>query len=536
MSTQLSGPEGPLYLDTHAVRLLVDRAPAHGDVDFEVDPAHIGPFSATFRAGKPASTGEITLEAERDDPNRYASASSENAIARDDRLLLEYRLTDDGPVGAGEGAAGGGPAGDWHTLGDWLVDSQPKIETGGKGSRPTVSLSLVDYVWGVLRMRNAFYGAEDEPIAGGTTDGDGEDSHLNSILDRHCPEINRESIATIAATTDYAAHGLKCDRVVEDLAADAANSVGGIQYFSRGRRLFFEPTERLPRPFADESDPFGPADVANDASSQGDGSLVNVVRVDGGIDVENVGDSQEQVDRVVRANANERQITRVQIAKTQVPAVEIYTRGDAESDDGLRVRLQPSNSAGIGPIDPDNTDADYVTSPVRKVALDDDGFTRFRLATQSETQINATEAWLIIDSEGPEGYQIGVRDNGDGSYTPAYRIHFAKPIIDVRPDAKSLSRHLRHEKHVQDDGLGTTNAVEARSKRELAKAASNARVLSPGTAFSRRAHELRVGDLVPVYWPEHRAVGDMMVRERTISGSGLTVNTELELIGTGALA
>lgn len=533
-------PRGPLRLARGTGRIAVLRPPSHDQVAFDIPAGDVNKIDVKERAGKPADTGTVELD---DYGGKYSEVTSEFALRMDDRLVFQVGF-EGSTIGMGEGPMGVGPMGSWQTRGDWIVTDPPEIEAEGQGG--TITLSCMDFVWGILQERRAFYREEDAPIAGVTpTQGDGEESHLNRILDREADEIDRSQIMQVDKRIDYQASSRPLTDVVDDLSQQLAVAEGSAIAYGDGKSLVFQTHDRLPRPFSGTDpntgiayEPFGPIDFMGSANSAGDGKgIVNWVRVDGGIDSDNIDlNPNESFDRYEEVSETQQRSTQITVRKSQIPKIQIWTRGDIDSDNsGLRVRVQPSNEAGTGPIDPGDTNSDIVSSAAREIAISDEDWTIFPLPGGVQHAVAERNPWLIVDTTGEDPYEIGV--SADGS--PMYRIFFSKPIVATAQSDRSLNTYLRHEQFEQDDSLSTIPSTRERANALVSRRPFPVRVVEV-TAASPRAHSLRVGDIIDIEYPRLR-VGieepqEMVVVGRQTTYSGKHVNTTLEMTGIGALS
>jgi hypothetical protein len=523
-------------------KLLVDHPPNHGDPDFWIPANDLLSVEVRERSGEPADTGSLIID---NRGGKYTLQDRRLQPRRDDRLVLRVatdQTASDEPFGAD--AFGDGVFGGWLTAGEWLIDSVPERDLDGYDSE--LDFDITDYVWGRLQRQRATYKDTDTPIAGSS------EAHLDTILEREFgTDVAREYVEPISERIDYASHELPISRIVRDLTDQAARERGGAVAFGRRNQLHFRELDGLRRPLSGsvpESWSRGQQpvtieeDFAGTAGAGGDGDEpINRVRVDGGLDTENVGDRNEpgQDERsFVQITDSNPVIAQVATRKSIVPTIEIYTRGDGTSGDGLRVRLQAPNSDGTGPVAPEDTDSDLIpASGPRKVALDDDGWTDFPFATENAF-INVREPFLIIDARGADGYRIAVDESG----RPAYRMHFAKQVVAVVADGRASDHQLPREAHIADDSIPTQAAARDRGEAYLARKARQCETVTPGRAKSYRAHRLRVGDVVSFAGTGFSILdmtGEHMVAERTVryggDGRQHRLDTDIEFVGLDAL-
>lgn len=434
----------------------------------------------------------------------------------------------DGAFGAGAGVTGG-----W--IATLLVEDWQIIEHGPQQS--DLVLETADWVYGRLEKEVPFVGLENRPISGASN------AIVNEILTEYAPEIDQSALSSIPEIADYYTNGTKTVReALDDVAKIAAQLHGPVVQSSYAGALIFEPIENLS--FATD-EPMGATTSGSGSARAGrprdrdfgqwstaseSQNMVNSVRVTGGIDDEgNVDDEQTTVSDYVTVTSNDYVTAQVQTRKSELSTIFVYTYGGNVSEDGIRVRLQASNSAGDGPIRPDSESSDIVTGSRRKVALDPDGWTKFNMGQHDIPERNP---WLIIDSDGETGHQIGVDSNG----VPAYRVLFPKPITAEVTDPASQSEYGVFSKHITNKSLVTQAAVRNKANAVIEDGKTPTTTIGPLSCESLQAHGLEVGQLVKLDRPELRATGAHLVvkKESDYSAEDGRLSTTVELAGAGS--
>lgn len=494
------------------VRLAVSTAPDHSGVDYYIETPYVEEIKASERAGEPADTGTIVVD---NSSGRFTLKHDHDPPGIDDKITVLTQPTGYAR-GHGVGPMGAGPMGDYKRVGTYLVVDQEISSTGPTES--SITLDVEDYVYGILGNRQVYAYAEDNQLVAGHAD-----AHLNQIIEGFAPQIKVGGVPELHPQTEYAAHAKSLKTVVEELAGMVANEYGAAVHYGRGNRLYLNELGTTD-PVTDTA--LTRRDFQGEFSSSVEArQLVNQLRVDGGRDEDNVADAQETVDHFEHASDTSRITVRLDTPKPELPQIEVYTNGDGESPDGLRVRLQRDDGTDSGPIAPANTEYDLISSSARKVALSLDGWTTFKLGDHDAFE---RAPWLIVDSPGAEGYDVGVDANG----VPAFRAYFSKPIVASIPDGQSLQQYLRHDGHIRDEAIRTTRAARDRARSTLARHGLPERRFAPGSAASQRAHDLRAGDVAPLDFPLHQIDGDHVVASRTVKyQSDNRIQTELEFAG-----
>lgn len=537
-------PRGPLRIAKGGAQLLVYQSPSHDEPDFYVPPNDILSVTVKERSGESADTGSITIDNYK---GKYTKASSDYRLGMDDRIVFRALMAGRQRA-AGEGPAGVGLPDGWMTVGDWILTSPPTIDSTGPESR--IEFDVMDYVWGILRERVVSYNGSDAPIAGERA-GQEEVPHLNRLLKRKCPRIQTDQIGRFPTRIDFNARGLTMAEVVERLAGHAAVGRGSCVTYPNGRDLVFSTIESLPRPLQNENgsidSPLGGDDFIGDIkSSPTDEKVINSVRVDGGIDDENIEQNpNEDFDHYEPVSQTNPLTAQLYVRKSQIPKIQIWTKGPIEADEEtgditseLRVRIQAPNPDGTGPIDIFDTASDITASTPREIAISIDDWTRFLFPQGEDHIVNDIRPWMIIDTTGEAQYEVGV----DAESTPLYRVHYSKPIIAVDQNNESLGQYLPHERLIEDRGLMTRRAARERALEAANRNPFPERTIE-GQAATERAHNLNVGDVVPFYWPLHQIGLDTadeddiyeeyLVVSRTVNYENRLLQTSIELQSSG---
>ncbi|MWG34814.1 hypothetical protein [Halomarina oriensis] len=411
-------------------------------------------------------------------------------------------------------AYGSGLFGGYGSLWTGMVRSQTPERAGPQDA--TLDIESQDWVFAKCGFAQVYDAFEDAPICLPEEDPNAESAIVNTLLRREAPAIDRSLLGRCETVTDEFSNGQNLLDVLGDLAAKADAVL-----FSRGRSLAFVPLADL----AAKTE-IGPADATTHNVRINDDDLANVIRVDGGTDFA-VDDAQETVSSYQTVTDTNRILHRISTRKSRLARIEVWTRADRSEDaDGIVVRLQKDD--GGQPIAVDDTQSD-ITDPTQISAefLDDDGFTTFRMSKHTLPEPNP---WLIVESDGSTGQEIGV----DTSSVPAYRAYFPYPI-SVRVESPASQREYgRREDRIKDDGLQTFRAARDRGDAELRHRDEPRRELSFG-ARGPDAHTLQAGEVFDAQFPLEGAVGDHIVIQRTISYAGATMTTDVTAQETKSL-
>jgi hypothetical protein len=493
------------HLPDDGAALTVDRVETGlGNSDFTIPAQDIFSFQATQKAAKPMDKAEIAIE-----NAGYQYTTGDRQVGIGDRVTFFVKAGDTSAYGYGP--YGHGPFGGARAVGTYRVSHRNIIEHAGQ---PTdLALDLTDWVFSTLAITPVSHGEIDRPIAGSS------DAHVDTIL-REVDHVDGGSVPTVSATVDYFVRGKYARDAIDELASLAAAEEGPIVQRSYRNDLVFQPIEDI-APVRDTPFPggtFGPL-----SSSTSDKNLVNWIRMSGGIDDRNqIDDSQTTVDSYTAPTDSNRLTVQVSVRKSELSTIELYTEAET-SDEGIRPRLQTSNSDDTAPIAPGDTESDIVTGEVKEENLTAAGWTAWQLP---EHTINAPNPWLIIDSPGPNSTGVGVDSNG----VPAFRAYFPKPIESVIEDRESQSQYGTYGGYQTRESLVTEPAVSSRGRAILQDQGHPNTTLGPVPALTDDAHALVVGDVVPFDRPELGAEGEFIVTSKDDQYSGVTLETELEFV------
>jgi hypothetical protein len=505
--------------------LVVDKyRTGWGEPDFRVPGSHIKAVDTEERAGKPTDTGTLTLD---NTDWRYTSGPESKQLHVGDRIVFRIR-TDHSPrskrnaIGAGAFdslAFGAAPPQEMARVATYEVLDEQIIEQPGGGHN--IVLDVADFVFTRLSNTVAFMSADNQHISGN------DNALIDMLLQDKTPSVDRTALRDIDTTVTLMSQGRAVSSLIDRVARRAEDEIGPIVLASEGTSLRFDPIDSL-NPVYDR--PLPRHTVGLWASESDSHDMTNRVYVSGGFEEENnIADAQETVDTYRTATDTDRVLHRVGSRKSDVSKVEVWTRGGnvVEQDRSVRVRLQEHDEQTGGPVEPSNTNADLAGRSLR-VALDPDGFTTFNL---QENDIPERRPWLIIDSSGSTGHDIGgttvQNDDGSTSFIPAYRVHFPKPLLLERPAVTALADYPPYERHVQAETLTSATAVGERAKAELTRSTPGRRV-GPLRALAPAAHALRAGDIVNLARPALRATGRFVVTKRDLTYRGPTITTMLE--------
>jgi len=503
-----------MTLSVTAAELVVTKPNSSSHFDFVVPADDILSLSLSGEAGRRVASGKAVL----DSPDgRYTTGDT--CIDADDRIrafVTTGTATTESAFGAQaftEGPFGGGPA---EQLGSTIVT---ETAVDGPEHAATLTLTVESFVGNRLNEREVHYGKVGRPIATGD---DSDPGHLDAILKQFAPEVGRDRITPVDAEIDFAARKQPVIKAVNTLAKHARAETGTpVITTPRDQSLLFAPLDTLDQT-VDETLTVAPYGDLGDVSSSSTPPTANEIRVEGGVDDENLlDDSQTTQTSTTTLTDSTRKQVRVRARKREIPRVEVYTQAVSGSTDKIRVRVQADD--GGSPVAPADADSDIASGTAEDQPSDTGGYQDVRFGEY--TLAPQGNPWLIFESTGSGGVDVGV----DGTGTPTFKAHFFKPVITVEPSTSSQARFRLHERTVEDESVVTFDAARQLARATLERT-SVQRVTVDATALSARAHALRVGDLVDLDEPWARAEGTHIVTgyEATYQGSDLNTTLTLE--------
>lgn len=487
--------------------------------NFTVPADDIQRVDASVRAGQRKDSGTITLT---NDNGTYTSGGKE--IRSGDRLQVWTTLEDDidawgepnlggavggwgGEYGRIEWGGGGTPSKSWGS-GAW----------GGRHDRwsclvrdrtadlrsPSISdlqLKCEDFVFGLANKRLVFNHFDDTQISG--TD----DSIVDTIVDNEAPEIDKSRIETFTETTDANFDGVTLLDALKAMS-DRADAV------MRGRKKGLVLTDLSS---ISSSFDLSGTEIGRLTTKETDQGLANEVRVDGGTATDQDA-SQETQDTYTTVTNTSRATFRVDTRKSQIAEIEIWTKKTG-SNDSVIVRLQKDDAGS--PIAPDNRKSDIDSVTLSHEFLDDDGFTTFQFG---EHTLPEPRPWVIIESDGTNGQDIGTDSNGNVTYKSKYPYN----ITTRDTNYASIQTYRKREHRIKAKSVQTFDEA-----REIVFEYLDHESVPEKTvevpADSARTHRLTPLDVVTLDFPRELATGDYIVIERSDIFEGTTLDSTLTL-------
>lgn len=377
-------------------------------------------------------------------------------------------------------------------------------------NRSLLILSAEDFVTSILGMREVFNTWEEELIAGTS------DAILNEALREEAnDEIGRLEIEYVPTKTTVRAEGKDLLEFVNNLARR-----GNAVYYGQGVDLVFETYDNKEPLFTLTGE-----DTGSLSNTETDTTLINSVRVDGSRETR-LEDEQLDVTDYSRINREQYLTFPVRTRKASIERIDIWTRPTG-SEDLINLRVQKANDAGTGPIAPGDGTSDVVNLPVRWEELLYDDFTSFELG---EHVLPEPNPWIILESDGEGGQDIGVSSSG----MPAFQSYYSYNITVRQTDQVSVDRYRLREKRVPAEHVNDIKGANAIAQ-EILDHDTTPRDEVWAEAYSLRANHLTIGDAVTLDFAREDVTGDHIVTERGIKIENGQVHVDLSFAEIASL-
>lgn len=477
---------------------------------FTIDQNDIAGFDIQARVDDQLDEATLTLH------NHHSRYSIENYIETSDRLDVEIALgeptrldTDAWGVGVwGEGTWGSTAPeeGDAPTV-RWTGRVLDLDRSRDQPGLATLNLAATDWVGAILADRTVTNAYIDEDIG----------AIIRDICRRKASEIDSSGVPDFGISTDVKYTSADCWDAVNQLAARADGLVS-----QDGLILRVDPIEDLGFALTLE-----PGDVFLPWTTTVDDTVKNIVRVDSGtarkVEREQTEVDPDSFERVAAGDEDtgsepQRILYRLRARKAAVHSIELWTRRVSD-EDSVEVRLQ--SDEGGAPVDIEDPDSDIASTRWEADNLTADGWTSFFFADHT---LADRDPWLIIESDGETGHDIGHSAAG----TLAYISYYPHPLNFEVVERDSVDRYGAREIQIERDNLETLVATRDAAQAELARRAWPSKTIE-FAARSERAHALVPGEVIAADVPSEDAVGEYIVTERSsaFDGAEVTLDTAI---------
>lgn len=410
-------------------------------------------------------------------------------ITRGDRIEFHAQLGTGGSSSVtlyGDGTYGSGSYGIQDgDMRRWTgLAKIPRYSFAGPGTRE-INIDAQPFAFGVMgslgrKVDNAFRGRSVSYIA-------------KQILQDEASVLEPSGIADFDTVYDIEWDGRSLLKAMEELAnvVDAA-------LFARGKTVYMEPIDNVPILWEADHDDFeGGWDV-----DPVDDKIWNEIRIEGGVD-NDVGDSQLNQSGYTTITQENRVQFQMNLTKSRTNQVDLWTNPTGSQED-YKVRIQ--EDIGGSPTAPGDSSKDLAAKTLSYQFIEDDGFTEFLL---ERTSLPDPNPWVIVETSGSSGQEIGVDSNGN----EAYRGYYHYPIITQESNDDSIDEYRRSEHRVERKSITTAEAASTLVESLLAHHNKPRKEFSTN-AGSLRAHRLRPADAIRLDFPKDTAVGGYILTTR----------------------
>lgn len=331
---------------------------------------------------------------------------------------------------------------------------------------------------------------------------------IRDVVQRKANEVDASNVPDLGVTTDVFFDQRDCWDGVMTLANRADSIV-----YAVGNQLHVQPISGLSLDFKLTRE-----DYALPWSTHTSDDLKNVVRVDSGV-TRQEEDAQETQTGWHRVTASDRLLVQLTARKSTIHSIDLYVDQVADNED-LRIRLQADD--GGTPIEVGNTESDIDMSEWGADELPTQGWHTFFF---SDHKLPDRNPWLIIESEGDTGHDVGINDTG----VPTYVSYYPHPVNFEVSSQDSIEQFGgARETSLQKQNLATLTAARDAARGELAKRAFPPKTVA-FSAESPRAHLLEPGDMFTVDEKQEDAVGEFVATEvsRTYDADRTTLDTQI---------
>lgn len=471
--------------------------------DFEVAAQRIEEFTLAERVGEWLDGGTIVLA---NDDGAFTKGYGERPITSGDRIDLFVEFVEFIPWGA-SGVSWGESGYSWgNEAHRWTAEVRSTSYVRESESSSFIELECQDFVYASLADAKVHNSFEDASLSGSPG------AVLNRILAREVPEVDRSRIEDLGVTGDFSASGVDAlEKTIE-----LARRTGALMFADRDA-LVFRPVEDYDTKWAvDGRRDFGT--FTNEVSSD---QIMNSVRVDGGTG-HRIDKTKEDLDHYTTVSSTSRLMVQVEATKSSIERVELAV-DDSGSGESIKVRVQKDD--GGAPADPGNEDADVDSGSVPGDFISKTPTTGEWLDVRlGDRDLPQPLVWLIIETDGENGHDVGV----DTSGVPVYRTHYSFPVIVEMNNSESVREYGRREGITSRSNISTREeAIDVGQARLDDESIPEMGLSAPAT--SKRAHNLRPGDVVEFDLPRERVVGPWIVTEREDTYQGSTLDSTISL-------
>lgn len=472
--------------------------PGSTSPDYQIPGEHIFSFDVEQKVGDLKDTGKIAID-NRDD--RYT-----DVVDHGDKVEIFVAVSDSDGSGASYGDAtyGGSSIGGKAEGRVWTgLTREIKITYDGAG-HSTLQVDLQDFVFGVMDFRRVYNEWRSRQIVG-------SNGIINEVLTDENPSVDQSYLPDREETTSIGVFG----ETVLDLVGELALRVPLVP-FSDHESLRLEHPDTMQPEFDLESEDWGTMEYGSQ-----DENMYTLVRVRGGTGTQ-VDDEQLTQDGTVTVTDSNFATQRIETRKSFISDIDLYTQADREGED-IIVRLQKDVGDGSGPIAPGDDTSDIASRRLSNEFLSEDDFTLFSLPSDEENILPEPNPWMIVQTDGSDGQDIGINTGTDEI---AYRAFYPYPIVVEQDDTESSQEYRRRDGEVNKKSIVTFEAARDRAQSYLRDNALPTETVQID-AHSLELHDHGIGEVVRI--DTTPATGSFVAMEKKDHYEANQLETEFSL-------
>lgn len=443
--------------------------PGSTSPDYQIPGSHIFSFDIEQKVGDLKDTGKIAIDNRND---RYT-----NIMDHGDKVELFVAVSDTDSSGNSYGNAsyGGSSIGGKAEGRVWTgLTRDIEINYDGAG-HSTLQVDVEDFVFAVMSFRRVYNEWRNRQIVG-------SNGIINEVLTDECPSIDQSYLPDRQEQTSIGIFGEN----VRELVGEVSLRIPLVP-FSDHESLRLEHPDTMQPEFEME-----PRDWGTMKYGSKDENLNTLVRVRGGTGTQ-VDDEQLTQDGTVTVTDSNFATQRIETRKSFISDIDLYTQADREGED-IIVRLQKDAGDGSGPIAPGDDTSDIASRRLPNEFLSVDDFTLFSLPNDEENILPEPDPWMIVQTDGSEGQDIGINSATDEI---AYRAFYPYPIVIEQDDVQNSEEYRRRDGEVNKKSIVTFEAARDRARSYLQDNALPTETVQID-AHSVRMHDHGIGEVIRI--------------------------------------
>lgn len=469
--------------------------PGSDSPDYQIPGEHIFSFDVEQKVGDLKDTGKVAID-NRDD--RYT-----DIVGHGDKIELFVGVSNGDGSGASYGDASfgsssiGGKA-EGHV---WTGLTRDINITYDGAGHSTLQVDVEDFVFAIMSFSRVYNEWRDRQIVG-------SNGIINEVLTDECPSIDQSYLPDREEVTSIGVFG----ETVLELVGELILRLPAVP-FSDDESLRMEHPDTMFPEFELETRDWGTMEYGSQ-----DENMSTLVRVRGGNGTQ-IDDEQLSQDGSTTVTDSNFATQRIETRKSFVAEIDLYTQADRTGED-IIVRLQKDGGDGAGPIAPNDETSDISSHRLSSEFLAEDGFTLFLLPTDEENVLPEPNPWMIVQTDGSTGQDIGIDTTTNEL---AYRAFYPYPIVIEQDDTTASNEYRRRDGEVNKKSITTFEAARDRAESFLFDNAQPTET-TKFDAMSLRMHNHGIGEVIRL--DEPATTGSFVAMEKKDHYEENLLNTE----------